>query len=240
MFYITGDTHGNFSRIKEFCNSRPEISKDDVMIILGDAGLNYYLDSRDERNKRCVEALPITLFCIHGNHEARPGTIPSYKQKLWNGGTVYYEERFPSILFAKDGEVYDLPCKLGKTLVAGGAYSVDKYYRLMMGYSWFPDEQPNLAIKERVEKALKDNKNIKTILTHTAPIRYEPIEWFLDGLDQSKVDKSTEEWLDKVYDLSECENWYCGHYHGDKIIIDEEKNRRIRFMFTEFEKVEDF
>lgn len=235
MYYVTGDTHGNFTRIKNFCDATPEVSKDDVMVILGDAGLNYYLDSRDEKNKEHVEALPITLFCIHGNHEARPGIIATYKQKLWNGGMVYYEERFPSLLFAKDGEVYDLPCELGKTLVAGGAYSVDKFYRLMMGYSWFPDEQPNNAIKERVEKAIKDNKDIKTVFTHTAPERHEPKEWFLEGLDQSTVDKSTEKWLDKIYDMADCQYWFCGHYHGDKIVEDEEKNRRLRFMFTEYE-----
>ena len=34
----------------------------------------------------------ITIFVIHGNHEERPYNISSYKESLWNGGTVYYEE----------------------------------------------------------------------------------------------------------------------------------------------------
>lgn len=38
--YFTGDTHGSFSRIENFC-SKMETSKDDVMIILGDAGINF-------------------------------------------------------------------------------------------------------------------------------------------------------------------------------------------------------
>jgi len=41
VFYITGDTHRDFHRIEDFCahiNPVPE----DVMIILGDAGINYY------------------------------------------------------------------------------------------------------------------------------------------------------------------------------------------------------
>ena len=50
------------------------------------------------------EELPITIFAIHGNLEQRPYTIESYKEREWNGGIVYYEEDFPSILFAKDGE----------------------------------------------------------------------------------------------------------------------------------------
>lgn len=30
-----------------------------------------------------------------------------------------------------------------KTIVIGGAYSVDKFYRLSKGYNWFEDEQPS-------------------------------------------------------------------------------------------------
>ena len=44
-YYITGDTHGDFSRIAEFCRSNGT-DTNDVMIILGDAGINYYLDGR--------------------------------------------------------------------------------------------------------------------------------------------------------------------------------------------------
>ena len=46
MTYITGDTHGRFGRIKEFCNEQ-KTTKEDIMIILGDVGINYYLDKRD-------------------------------------------------------------------------------------------------------------------------------------------------------------------------------------------------
>lgn len=71
MIYITGDTHGDMNRIVRFFE-RMETSQEDIMIILGDVGLNYYGDSRDRRNKEKVANLPITLFCIHGNHERRP------------------------------------------------------------------------------------------------------------------------------------------------------------------------
>ena len=42
-FYITGDTHGDFSRIEEFCREN-DTTKEEVMIILGDAGINYWLN----------------------------------------------------------------------------------------------------------------------------------------------------------------------------------------------------
>lgn len=106
MFYITGDTYGQFGRIEAFCQ-RFGTRKDDVMIILGDAGINFSGGIRDRMKKELLEALPVTIFAIHGNHEQRPQTIGSYKEKLWHGGVVYYEEKYPSLLFAKDGEVFN-------------------------------------------------------------------------------------------------------------------------------------
>ena len=46
MIYITGDTHRDFTRIKKFCQEQ-NTSVDDIMIILGDAGINYMLDEHD-------------------------------------------------------------------------------------------------------------------------------------------------------------------------------------------------
>ena len=135
MIYITGDTHGDFTRIERFCE-RFSPARDDTMIILGDAGFNYYGGQRDQQVKQQMAAMPITIFSIHGNHEMRPTSVPTYKEQLYRGGTVWYEEDYPNILFAKDGEIFDFDGK--RCIVIGGAYSVDKYYRLAMGWNWFP------------------------------------------------------------------------------------------------------
>lgn len=132
MIYITGDTHGSFERVESFCE-RMKTKRDDILIILGDAGINFSGLRYDRLKKELLEELPITIFAIHGNHEQRPYTIESYKEREWNGGIVYYEEDFPSILFAKDGEIFNLGGL--QTIVMGGAYSIDKTYRLAYGYS---------------------------------------------------------------------------------------------------------
>ena len=120
------------------------------MIILGDAGINYYGGWRDVHKKQRLAKLPITLFSIHGNHEMRPGTLPCYHTVEWKGGQIYVEDAYPNLLFAVDGEVYNLSGI--ETLVIGGAYSIDKFYRLAFGYGWWPDEQPSPAIKEKVKR----------------------------------------------------------------------------------------
>ena len=226
MIYLTGDTHGSFERIAHFC-ARMHTKPSDIMIILGDAGINFYGGWRDQKKKEFVSALPITLFCIHGNHEQRPATIPSYTEIEWHGGTVYVEEQFPSILFAKDGEVYDLNGL--QAIAIGGAFSIDWMYRIP-GRSWWPDEQPSKKIKAHVEKKLDDlGWKVDVVLSHTVPLKYEPVEVFLPGIDQSKVDKATEEWLDSVEDRLHYGKWYAGHYHTSKCVD------RIHILFENYE-----
>lgn len=223
MYFITGDTHRDFCRVEAFCNS-VVTSEEDVLIILGDAGINCFGGGRDRHLKKKLSKLPITLFCIHGNHERRPGTVSSYREAEWNGGVVYRENAFPNLLFAKDGEIYDLD---GKQCIAiGGAYSVDKEIRLANGWGWWEDEQPSEAIKGYVEEQLSSRNNrVDYVLSHTCPLRYEPVEAFIRGVDDSRVDKSTGLWLDGIEGRLDYTKWYCGHYHIEKSI------GRMRFLY---------
>lgn len=206
-----------------------QTSKDDVLIILGDAGINYYGPEQDKRKKKYLESLPITIFEIHGNHEMRPQTIPTYHEADWNGGKVYMEDDYPHILFAKDAELYEPNGMF--TFVVGGAYSVDKNYRLLHGLAWWPDEQPSDEIKRQVEKKLEGmDWDVDVVLTHTAPLKYEPTEVFLPMINQSTVDKSTEQWLDSIEEQLYYDRWYCGHYHTAK------KIDKIQFMYNDFDE----
>jgi len=228
-YYITGDCHREFNRIIEFCREN-ETKKDDLMIILGDAGINYYLNNRDRELKNILSDLDITLFCIHGNHEARPWETGDYEEVVWNEGLIYVEEEYPNILFAKDGEIYDFNGK--KVIVIGGAYSVDKYYRLRNGMHWFGTEQPDEEIKQYVENQLeKAEWTVDIVLSHTVPVEAEPVWAFIPGVDQSLVDKSTEKWLQHIYDNLVFSEWYAGHYHVES---DEEG---IRIMYEDYDEI---
>lgn len=226
MIYITGDTHGNFERLEKFCKEK-RTTKEDLLIILGDFGANYYGGYRDYQKKNMLRKLPITIFAIHGNHEQRPYNIQSYTKMVVNGGIVYYEEEYPNLLFAKDGEIFEFDGL--KTMVIGGAYSIDKNYRLRHRQKWWKDEQPSEDIKAYVEKQLDIiGWDVDIVLSHTAPIKYEPVEAFMPGIDQRRVDKSTEMWLDSIEDILLYKKWYCGHYHIEK------KVDNLEFMFKNF------
>ena len=115
---------------------------------------------------------------------------------------MHYEEEYSGLLLAKGGKVFDLDGK--QTIVMSGAYSIDKMIRLMYGYAWWPDEQPCDEIKRYVESQPdKLGWKVDMVVSHTPPLKYELVEVFLSRVDQSKVDKSTEKWLDGIADRLE-------------------------------------
>ena len=230
MVFYTGDIHGMPWNVVKL-SIRLHLTKADTIVLLGDVGANFYCDERDNECKAALNKIKPTVLCIHGNHEARPSSLPMYRQKSWNGGLVWYEEEYPSLLFAKDGEIFDLEGL--RHLAIGGAYSVDKYYRLTRGINWFPDEQPSEEIKQYVEEQIKE-KPFDIVLSHTCPFKYEPTEVFLPMIDQSTVDSSTEQWLDDIEEKIEYKAWFCGHWHIDKRID------KMHFLFHSFESNEQF
>ena len=230
MVYITGDIHGQTERITYFAD-RFGMTEEDIIVILGDVGANYYLNKRDKKTKEQLSSIKPTILCIHGNHEARPDKLAGYETKIWNDGLVQYQPDYPNLFFAVDGALYNINGK--RCIALGGAYSVDKYYRLEKGYAWFEDEQPSDTIKNYVNNQLLSVSNkVDVVFSHTCPLKYEPREAFLSCIDQSTVDKSTEQWLDTIEDSLDYKAWYCGHWHIDK------KIDKVSFLFEGWEALE--
>ena len=107
MIYYTGDIHGSAKGIVAFAQHY-ELTESDIIGILGDVGANYYGNRRDRYCKDALARIKPTVFCIHGNHERRPDTLTGYKQKEWNSGLVWYEDEYPNLLFARDGDIFTM------------------------------------------------------------------------------------------------------------------------------------
>lgn len=215
--YITGDTHGEFNNLMKKAIAHRFTNKD-LVIILGDVGLNYYGNKKDDSTKRILSDIPSTFLCIHGNHEMRPTskTITKKYEKInWQNDIAYVEKKYPRLIMAEDGSRYKINGH--EFLIIGGAYSVDKEYRLKMGYQWFNDEQLTDEEKENImNKIITHGQSEDIILAHTCPYKAIPKEEFIPGIDQSKVDNSTELFLQSVTDITTFNDFYCGHWHINK------------------------
>jgi 3-oxoacid CoA-transferase subunit A len=218
---VTGDTHGKvYERLADIPSTYN--TENTALIILGDVGLNFYLNKTDEKNKQKVQETGWFVYCVRGNHEERPeninGMIELYDFEV--RGYILVEPKYPNIRYLEDGNTYKFGWK--KTLVIGGAYSIDKELRLFNvepGHwsGWFPEEQ--LTYKERsliLEKVKCQHFDL--VLTHTCPFNWQPTEAFIPGVSQSTVDNSMEFWLGDIEKTIKWDVWLFGHFHQDRWI----------------------
>ena len=229
--FALGDIHGKWQIVRDFYLTnkiKEKFTKDDTLILLGDAGLNYFFNYRDEEAKKKLGKFPFTYFVIRGNHEERPSICAEKYPELWHtetywGNTVYVENEFPHIKYALDEvALYEIPTNdeqnsVIRTLVIPGAYSVDKYHRLQNGWSWFEGEQLTAAEMERGLDLIHSLGNeVDLVLSHTCPILFEPTDLFLPFVDQNMVDKTMERYLGQIEYQLQYNTWLWGHFHATR------------------------
>ena len=259
--YIIGDIHGDFRPVRDFwmrakLNEKMTLNREDqVLICLGDFGANFFFNHRDEGFKEKLGKYPFTYFVIRGNHEERPSICAEKYPDKWHseeffGGIVWVENSYPYIKYASDYvDYYEIPYAKDylspenpldddvevtltcKTITIPGAYSVDKYRRLQMNWSWFENEQ---LTQEEMNEGLELINNLGNkcdlVLSHTCPIIYEPTDLFLSCVDQSMVDKTMERYLGEIEFNLDYKAWCWGHYHAHREYPSPDGRRRLMLM----------
>ncbi len=241
--FVLSDIHGRSEYVKNFIlrqNNTISFTKETTLILLGDTGVNYYLNQKDDKLKQELENLPLTFFLIRGNHEERAEVCMAKNPNDWHietyfGNDVLVENKYPSIKYAMDEPaIYKIPTTTNEkgylsTLVLPGAYSVDKKHRLANGWKWFSTEQPT-ADERALGLILAHHLNMigesDLVLSHTCPCAWEPTDLFLSFIDQSKVDKTTERWLGQIEFALNYKAWLWGHYHAFRDYPREDGKRR--------------
>lgn len=238
QYLITGDTHGKVCERLEVLKQldlKPDMTS---LIILGDVGLNFYLNKTDENNKRNVNSYGYLIYCVRGNHEERPENIESihlyYDEQICN--FVYIEDKYPNIRYLVDGYVYIFGNY--STLVIGGAYSVDKKYRIARAIEpdkwsgWFKDEQLTTEEMKKITETL-DGLSFDLVLSHTCPESWQPFDLFINAVNQDSVDKTMELWLESFKDIISWNVWMFGHFHDDRDITP-----GVRMLYKSIEELD--
>lgn len=132
------------------------------------------------------------------------------------GGCVYIEKDYPDIHYLEDTPALYY---FGgyKTLSIPGAYSIDKELRLLRGWPWFENEQLTDEEKDVGRNIAKNMGPFDLVISHTCPGIYTPTDLFISGVDQSKVDRSMEQYLNEIELDLDYKRWAFGHYHADRL-----------------------
>lgn len=191
-----------------------------AIVLLGDVGFNYYNpDSwQSKKLKKKANNYGFQIYCLRGNHENRACNNPNI-QWAWEEevqGFTGIEPAFPNIHYLNDiVDVYhfgDYKC-----LTIPGAYSVDKNYRLQMGWDWFPEEQLT-ELEMESGLGLAEGNSFDFVLSHTCPYSCMPTHLFLNAVNQNTVDNTMEWWLEEVSNACNWKHWVFAHYHSDEIV----------------------
>ena len=98
------------SRVSNIQRNMPEYKPENTaIVILGDSGLNFWLNNTDKKYKKLLNSMGYHIYCVRGNHEQRPELVKNMirVEDVNVDNTVWMEESFPNIRYFIDGNIYD-------------------------------------------------------------------------------------------------------------------------------------
>jgi predicted phosphodiesterase len=181
-----GDTHGNIGWMKNVIIPVAVSERVDLILQLGDWGFWWPGDDKDERLNEMLAAHDIPMWFIDGNHDNHARLRAQSRYQLRS-----------HLRYLPRGERFELD---GVSFLAlGGAYSIDKAYRIE-GKSWWREEEITYA---EAMHAVEGGR-VTVMLTHDIPWGVE-LTWdrkrdFPDSIPNRKllrhvVDEVRPKWL---------------------------------------------
>ncbi len=213
MFYITGDTHGEYARFLEGCIPFIEtMNSQDYLFICGDFGFV----SKTDKNKIAIldtlEKLPFTILFVDGNHE-HFHDLNSFDIEEYCGGKIHRIRK--NIIHLMRSQVFTIEGL--KIFTMGGGYSLDEKRRIE-GFDYFKEEMPS---EEEYEEAIKNlnrhNNQVDYIITHTTN---EKTIWYMSRPHIKEIQLNS--FLQYIDETVTYKHWYFGHFHLDKDITDKQ------------------
>ena len=211
--FLSGDTHGelDLDKVTEYFEDLTlyddDLSKDDYLIILGDAGLLWDGGAQDEAVQQTLKDLPVTVLWLDGNHE-NFDLLEDYPEDIWHGGRVQFIE--DDIIHLMRGQIFEIGD--WSFFVFGGGNSIDKGSRRLR-VSWWPEEMPSTEEYEEGQQNLeKHDKKVDYILTHTCPehVAEQMVSYLYPG------EEALQRYFDTISKTIEFEEWYFAHWHMDE------------------------
>lgn len=206
MIYITGDTHGDFSRFRDSITRK--IRRGDTLIVCGDFGFIWDGSKAENNILKKIGELRYNVAFIDGCHE-NFNLLEQYPETEWNGGKV--RSITGNLVQLKRGQVYTIEGK--KFFTFGGGHSQDIDIRRETN-TWYEQEQPTAEdVEEGVKNLTAHEGIIDYIITHEPP---QSLKKCLDLDIYHHLE--TDAFFEQI--LSDCiySKWFFGKCHINKII----------------------
>ncbi len=206
MIYVTGDTHGDYSRFKD--PAIKKLRRGDTLIICGDFGF-FWNGSRKERSTiKKLTKKGYTIAFLDGCHE-NFDILEEYPVTEWNGGKARVIAG--NLIHLMRGQVYTIENK--KIFTFGGGHSQDFDFR-RSSENWWKREKPSHdEIIEAIENLRINDNSFDYIITHEPPVSLKDC-LNVDVLQRLEVHALFED----IIKTCTYQKWFFGKCHIDKHI----------------------
>lgn len=206
MIYVTGDTHGDYSRFKD--PAIKKLRRGDTLIICGDFGF-FWNGSRKERSiiKKLTKK-GYSIAFLDGCHE-NFDILEEYPVTEWNGGKARVIAG--NLIHLMRGQVYTIEDK--KIFTFGGGHSQDFDFR-RSSENWWKREKPSHdEIIEAIENLRNNDNSVDYVITHEPPVSLKDC-LNVDVLQRLEVHALFED----IIKTCTYQKWFFGKCHIDKHI----------------------
>ena len=233
MIYVTGDTHGDFSRLLDDV----PMQKGDILIICGDFGI-WDNNAREQNWMKFLADREYTVTFVDGNHSNFDRLDNEFEVVDFHGGKAHKIN--DNVYHLMRGYIFEFEGK--KFFTFGGARSHDiwggildpadyksdaefndAYIKMYLsgacfrvkGVSWWERELPT---QEEIDTGIKNlktvNNSVDYIISHCLPLE---IEVAVTGVDEPNI---LTNYFDDVANNVSFKKWFCGHYHVNICVDD--------------------
>ncbi len=215
--WLVGDLHGSLKEFTFIIEKRD--LRNENIIQVGDFGLGSNSLGIDMQNLKILNEILIErnliLYIIRGNHDD-----PAF----WY---LHDTSAYSNIIFVKDYSVLNIEDT--NILFAGGAVSIDRCYRTINKMPYFKGEEFVLN-EERLNLILETEERVDMIVTHNAPMFFEP-QGIVSPLVDNYIAHERTVWgtdlrgslikerqdIEKMHDILlekfTIKDWVYGHFH---------------------------
>ena len=209
MIYITGDIHGDRSRLSLW-NLR-KLKEGDTLIVCGDFGFLWDNSNSEQNYLFALGKRKYNICFIDGTHE-NFDLLNGYEISQWNGGKVH--KIFGNLYHLMRGQIYEI--EGNKIFTMGGGESADIDIRREVN-RWSKDEIPTQEeLLEGAENLEVAGNSVDIIVTHEPPLK---VKNFLNLNDPNEFRVTAlNAYFGELADSCKFGKWYFGSLHLDKYI----------------------
>ncbi len=206
MIYVTGDTHGDYSRFRD--PAVKKLRRGDTLIICGEFGF-FWDGSRKEKSiiKKII-GKGYTVAFLDGCHE-NFDILESFPITEWNGGKARVIGK--NLVHLMRGQVYTIEGK--KIFTVGGGLSQDFDFRRSSDNWWKREKPSHEEIIEAIDNLKRHDNTVDYVITHEPPVSLKDC-LNVDVLQRLEVHALFED----IIKTCSYQKWFFGKCHIDKHI----------------------